>query len=165
MGAHDNLGVFSDAQSITAAGYSTKFIDMGVASPKLGVGAHAPMLCIKTNTAPTQATDTLSIEVRMSATVTADTDGGTLNGTIKYVFMPLCGAAGAEVLASDARLATAGSWIWRAALPYELNLRYVQLYYNNTVTNGAFVIDAWLEDAAPSDFRGSQVLTSPVGNP
>lgn len=157
---HENLGIFSDAQAIAAPAYSTNFIDLGVTKPQIGVGQHAPWLCIKTNTAPTQAADTLSIELRMSAT----NDATNLNGTINYVMMPLCGAAGAEVLASDARLATAGAWIFRGQLPYEVNLRYIQLYYNNTTSNGTFTIDAWLEDGPPSDF-GNQVLTSPVGNP
>jgi hypothetical protein len=45
-----------------------------------------------------------------------------------------------------------------------VNERYLRLYFNNTVTNGAFTIDAWLEQGPPSDF-GVQVTASPVGNP
>jgi len=166
MGLYSNLGVFSDAQAISADDTaSTKFIDMAAVKPGLGVGTHAPMLCIRTSVAPTNASDTLSIELQCSATVDADTDGGVLNGTIKVVMMPLVGANGAEVVASDARLATAGAWIYRGTIPYELNLRYAQLMYRNTTSNGVFTIDAWLSDGAESDFRGSQVLTSPVGNP
>lgn len=160
MGAHDNLGVYSDAQAITDAAYSTNFIDHGVTKPQLGVGSKRPVLCIRTNTAPTQAADTLSIELRKSAT----NDGTNLNGTVTTVNMPLVGAAGAEVVASDARLATAGAWICRLPLPFELDQRYSQLYYNNTTSNGTFVVDAWLEYEPASD-HGVQVIASPVGNP
>ena len=160
MGAHENLGVFSDAQAVIAPAYSSNFIDLGITTPQIGVGQNAPYLCIRTAVAPTEVADTLSIEVRCSAT----NSGTTLNGTIKYIFMPLAGAAGAEVLASDAKLATAGAWIYRGQLPYEVDLRYIQLYFNNTVTNGTFTIDAWLSDGPASDF-GKQVLSSPVGNP
>lgn len=165
MGAHSNLGVFSDAQSIAAAGYSTNFIDLGVVKSKIGVGKPI-YLCIRTNTAPTQAEDTLSIELRCSAT----NDATNLNGTENVVCMPLAAAAAAEVLASDARLATAGKYIFRGTIPYECNLRYAQLYYNNTVSTGVFVIDAWLSEGPPSDHDGvgtsiDQVVNSNVGNP
>lgn len=159
MGAHSNLGVFSDAQSITAAARSSNFIDLGAVKSQIGVGTPI-FLCVRTNTAPTAATDTLSIELRCSAT----NDGTDLNGTEKVVMMPLVGAAGAEVLASDARLAAAGKFIFRGSLPYELDQRYVQLYFNNTVSAGAFVVDAWLSEAPPSD-HNVQVVESNVGNP
>ena len=174
MGMHDNLGVFQDAADvIDAAGYSTKFIDIGSlisdgaskALPSdLGVGAHAPMLCIRMATTSGTAADTISIELRQSDTVTADTDAATLNGTVTTVFMPFCTAAGAEVRADNARAIT-GAWMFRGSLPYEVNQRYIQLYFNNTATTGHFHLDAWLEDGAKSTFRGSQVIVSPVGNP
>ncbi|MDD5381857.1 MAG: hypothetical protein PHG53_09525 [Phycisphaerae bacterium] len=161
MGMHENLGIFQDgATAISAAGYSTNFIDLGVTTPQIGVGQHSPMLCIKTAAAPTGTADTLSIELRGSATNNATN----LSGTIKYYGMLLHGAAGAEVVQTDARLATAGAWIWRGRLPYEIAVRYIQLYFNNTTTVGNFYIDAWLEDEAQSDFN-KQVLTSDVGNP
>jgi len=165
MGMHENLGVFQDAADIIDAdGYSTKFIDMAAVIPKLGVGAHAPMLCIRMVIPSTTAADTLAIEFRQSASVDVDTDGGVLNGTVITVFMPFCAAAGAEIRADDARCA-AGVWMWRAPLPYGVNLRYAQLYWQNATHTGHFHVDAWLEDAAESNFRGSQVLVSPVGNP
>ena len=169
MGAHEVLGVLhTKATLITAGGeYSVNFIDLAQTVPKIGVGQHAPYLCIRTAIAPTAPTDTLSIELRVSAT----NDGTDLNGTVKTVMMPLAdialdGAAGVnEVLASDARLATAGAWVYRGQLPYGVNLRYMQLYFNQATHAGDIALDAWLEDAPASDFRGSQVIKSNVGQP
>lgn len=163
MGAHSNLGVFSDAQEITQAGFSSNMIDMAVTNPQFGVG-HPIHLCIRTNTAPTQAGDSLSIELQTSATESGDD----LSGTIKTIMMPLAGVINAgsgvnEVIATDARLLLAGAWIYRGALPYGVNQRYLQLYYNQTITSGKFTIDAWLEDVPASD--RVQVAVSPVGTP
>lgn len=159
MGAHSNLGVFSDAQEITAAAASTHTIDMAVTNPQFGVG-HPIYLCIRTAVAPTNTADTLSIEVQLDADDGAGDPAGVW-GTV--AFMPLCGAAGAEIAGTDARLLTAGAWIWRAPLPYEINIRHMRLYYNNTTSNGTITIDAWLEDVPTSD--RVQVAVSPVGNP
>ena len=156
MGSMDNLGIFSDAQAITAAAASTNYIDLGVTTPQIGVGKNAPCLCIKTNTAPTDAGDTLSIEIQ--------NDGDSAFGSAVTIAMVLVGAAGAEVTATDARLATAGAWIYRGQLPYNIAERYLRLYYNNTTSNGTFTIDAWLEAAPPSD-HDKQVVNSPVGMP
>ena len=167
MGAHEILGVLQlSATTITVARFSTNFIDMAVVKPQLGVGQHSPHLCIKTAVAPTDAADSLSIEILCSAT----NDGSDLNGTVKSVGMALAGVTNAgsgvnEVIATDARLATAGEWIHRSPLPYGLDLRYLQLYFNNTISGGAFAIDAWLEDVPASDFRGAQILFSNVGQP
>ncbi len=167
MGAHENLGVLQLAATvISAARFSTNFIDMAAVKPQLGVGQHAPHLCIRTAVAPTDAADSLSIEILNSAT----NDGTDLDGTVKSVGMALAGVTNAgsgvnEVIATDERLATAGEWIYRAPLPYGLDLRYLQLYFNNTISNGQFAIDAWLEDVPASDFRGAQVLFSNVGQP
>jgi len=169
MGMYSNLGTLHTADTaITAGGeYSENFIDLAVAAPKIGVGQHAPYLCIRTAAVPTSLTDTLSIELRASAT----NDGTDLNGTPKTIMMPLADIAGGggagvnEVLASDARLATAGAWVYRGQIPYEVDLRYIQLYFNQATHAGDISLDAWLSDGPASTFRGSQVLTSPVGNP
>ena len=159
MGAFSNLGEFSDSEVIAAAGYSENFIDFAKVIPQIGVGKRL-MLCIRTDVAPTDGADTLGIECRVSAT----NDGTDLNGTPKTVFSPLAGLADIEVVETDARLATAGAWIYRGPLPYGVDLRYGQLYYNNTTSNGQFQISAWLEDRAPSDMD-KQVTVSPVGQP
>lgn len=157
MGAFPNIGNFSDAQAISAAAASTDYVDLAVARSGIGVGTPV-FLCIRTAVAPTQATDTLSIEVQQ--------DDNTSFTTPQTVFMPLVGAVGAEVLASDARLATAGKWIWRAPLPYEIVERYLRLYYNNTVTVGVFTLDAWLDLGPQTDLGvNAQVWKSNIGNP
>jgi len=161
MGAISNLGVMSDAQEISADDTpSTDTIDLAQATPQIGVGKPV-FLCIRTAVAPTQAGDTLSIEVQQ-----ADDDGAGApdSGDWGVVFMPLVGVNGAEVSAADARLATAGEWIWRCPLPYELVKRHIRLMYRNTTSTGVFTIDAYLSDRPPSDFD-KQVWVSDVGNP
>lgn len=172
MGAYSNLGVFHTAATLITAGgeYSANFIDLAAAVPKIGVGQHAPYLCIRTAVAPTALTDTLSIELRASS----GNNGTVLDnseGDLKTIMMPLADIAGAgaagvnEVLASDARLATAGAWVFRGQLPYEVDLRYLQLYFNQATHAGNIALDCWLSDGPASDFRGSQVLNSNVGQP
>ena len=166
MGAYSNLGDLSTAQVITQAAFSEFMLDLANITPRLGVGQHAQYICVRTSVAPTNSADSLSIELLCSATES----GGSLNGTIKSAGMLLAGVTNAgsgvnEVIATDARLATAGAWIYQGPIPYGVDLRYVQLYYNNTITGGQFVIDAWLNDGPASTFRGSQVIKSGVGNP
>jgi len=157
MGAFSNLGEFSDAQEISADDTeSTNKVDLAVTTPQLGVGEPV-YLCIRTNTAPTEANDTLSIEVQV--------DDNASFTSPKIVLMPLVGANGAEVAASDARLSTAGAWIYRGALPYGINERYMQLMYRNTTSSGTFTIDAWLSQTPPQSDFDKQVFVSPVGNP
>ncbi len=161
MGAYSNLGIFQDALTeIDASGLSENMIDLGVTVPKIGVGQHAPYLCIRSVTPSTTAADTLSIELQCSATQS----GSDLSGTIKTVSMVFSDAVGAQVRADDAELA-AGAWLYRGQLPYGVDLRYVQLYFNNSATTGHFHLDAWLSDTPASDFRGSQVIKSDVGQP
>lgn len=156
MGAHSNLGVFSNAQVITAAVRSENYIDMVAVRSQVGVGKPI-YLCIRTSAVPAGGTvDSLSIELRQ--------DAHDDMASPDVVCMPLALAGGAEVVQTDARLATAGAWIYRGSLPYECDKRYVDLYYNNTTQVGTFTIDAWLDTEPPSDF-GVQVLESPVGNP
>lgn len=164
MGAHEVLGVLSDAQEISADDTaSTNTIDLEQASPKIGVGQHAPYLVIKTAVAPTAVSnDTLSIELQTDA----DDGLGAPAGTWTNVsFMPLVGVNGAEVNQSDARLATAGANIFIGQLPYTITNRHIRLMFRNSTSVGVFAIDAFLEDGPASVFRGSQVLFSNVGQP
>ena len=170
MGAHETLGVFESyadvSTGITAARASTNYIDLAETKPQIGVGAHAPYLCIRTALAPSVATDTLSIELQCHED--ASFGAGTPATTEDYakVWTIFGGPAGAELHADvDSRLTTAGAWIYRCQLPYGCDERYVRLYYNQTATSGAFYIDAWLEDAPASDFRGAQAINSNVGQP
>lgn len=156
MGAFSNLGNLSDAQAITAAAASTNYIDLATTRQQIGAGVPI-YLCIMTNTAPTDNGDSISIELQ--------NDGDNAFGSPRY-WMVLCGAAGAELTVTDARLATAGAWIYRGALPYECSERYLRLYYNNTTSNGTITLDAWLDLKPPTDIgANAQVWVSPVGNP
>jgi len=158
MGAFDNLGRFCESQAIAAdATASTNTIDLVNVIPQLGVGANAPFLNIRTAVAPTAVSnDTLAIEVQVDSTVAF--------GSPKVVFMPLIGVALAEVNQSDARLATAGAWIYRGQLPYGINERHMRLVFRNGTSVGVFTIDAWLSGPPDSD-RGNEVLVSNVSNP
>lgn len=163
MGAHSNLGVFSDVQSISSDNTaSTDTIDLAQTVPKIGVGQHSPYLCIRTAVAPTQSGDTLAIELQSDADDGAGAPAGSWD---IQVFSPLVGADGAEIAATDPRLATAGAWIYRGQLPYDLFQRHIRLMYRQSTSSGIFKIDAWLEDGPASDFRGSQVIKSNVGQP
>lgn len=160
MGAYDVIEEFCDAQAITADDTpSEKTIDMNRAAPQIGVG-NAPYLVIRTNTAPTDAGDTLAIEVQQCD----DDSNGDPDGSWANVFSPLVGANGAEVVATDSRLATAGEGIYEAPLPYQCNKRHLRLMFRNTTSNGTFTIDAYLSRRPRSALR-QQVWASNVGNP
>lgn len=165
MGAHEVLGKFCEDQDISAdATASTNTIDLAQTTPKIGVGQHAPYLCIRTNNIDNLAAsnDTLAIELQSDA----DDGAGDPVGTWTTVVMnPLMGPALAEVNQSDARLATAGAWIFRGQLPYDIINRHIRLMFRQGTSVGTFAIDAWLEDGPASDFRGSQQLFSNVGQP
>ncbi len=165
MGAHEILGKFTDdgGQTISADDTaSDNTIDLVQTTPKIGVGQHAPYLCIRTNTAPTNTGDTLSIEMQSDAD---DGLGAPVGTWTHVVMMPLVGVNGAEIAGTDARLLLAGAWIFRGQLPYDIKNRHIRLMFRNSTSDGDFVIDAWLEDAPASDFRGSQELFSDVGQP
>ena len=151
-----NLGEFSDAQAITEAAASTNYLDLATTRQQIGVGVPI-YLCIKTNTAPTEVADTLSIELQNDSTNAFSSP---------KVWMVLCGSAGAELTVTDARLDAAGDWIYRGTLPYECSERYLRLYYNNTTSTGTITVDAFLSLLPPSDIGAdAQVWSSPVGNP
>lgn len=162
MGAHSNLGVFSDAQAIAANDtWSANFIDMVQVLNQIGAGPYSPFLCIRVAVAPTDAGDTVAIQVQCSAT----NDATNLNGTIKNLYT-ICDDALAELALTDTRLATAGAWVIRMPLPYETDLRYVQLNYLQGTSNGTQTYDAWLEPLPDSTKgQGYQIIDSPVGNP
>ena len=162
MGMYSNLGVFSDNQEVDGGGEaSTNTIDLHATNPRIGVGQHAPYLCIRCGTESTTEADSISIELQSDADDGAGAPVGTWTQTDMMV---CCGATGAEVTGTDDRLTT-GAWVFRGQLPYDIKYRHIRLYYNNTAHTAAYYFDAWLSDGPNSTFRGSQVLTSPVGNP
>ncbi len=154
MLVHNAIGEFSDAQAITAAAACTNTLDVEVLNNRLGVGGEM-WLCIRTNTAPTDNGDTISIELQCDSTVAF--------GSARTVLM-ISNAAGAEITVTDARFATAGAWIYRGTLPMECNERHVRLYYNNTTSNGTITLDAWISNGPPPSDR-AQVWATNVGTP
>lgn len=155
MGAHSTIGVLSDSQELTESAASSNTIDMAVTNPQFGVG-HPIFLCIRTEVAAGGTTPTFIIALQVADDVNfagadlkclwciADTNGSALAGT-------------------DARFATAGEWILRQPLPYEVAQRHIRLYYTLAGTSPTLTIGAWLEDMPQSD--RTQVAISPVTNP
>lgn len=170
MGAHEVLGVFEDT-SVTTAGVvqtrvSTNIINLAEVTSRISVGQHAPFLCIRTASDPTDDTDTLSISLQCHEDNSFG--AGTPASIEDYTrsWMILAGPIGAELHADvDSRLKTAGAWIYRSPLPFECNEQYLRLIYTMTSAGGRFLFDAWLSDGPPSEFRGSQELFSDVGQP
>ena len=153
MAIIEKLAVLSDAQAITSDTASSNYFDMATAGHGYGISQNL-VLCIRTNTAPTDAADTIAIELQ--------TDASSSFNTGPTVVFSICLADTTEITVDDERFATAGEWIYRGALPYDLD-RYVRLYYENSTSNGTITLDAWIEQA-PQEY-GTQVITSPVGTP
>jgi len=152
-------GILSNSQAITAAAASTNYYDTGLTTPQ-GQIAKNYWIGVRVNTVATDTSDTVSIELQHDA----DDGAGSPVGTWATVCMPFSGAAGAEVACTDDRLAAAGTWVCRFAVPPECNLRYWRLYYNNTTSNGTQTYDAALYDGVPGA-EGTQVVASNVGTP
>ena len=86
----------------------------------------------------------------------ATQSGGAINGTIVQIL------ATPVVAQNDARLATAGAFVIRVGLPYEADLRYLDVL---AVLSGSATITYEARIAeAPSD-KHTQVIESNVGNP
>ncbi len=151
MAIIEKLAVLSDAQAIDGDAASENYFDTGETTPD----GSQYFLCIRTNTAPVDSSDTIAIELQH------DPDSGF--GTGPYVAMVICAADTTEITVSDSRFATAGAWIYRATIPMECNTRYWRLYYENTTNTGAITLDAWIEQMPQN--HGTQVITSNVGNP
>ena len=158
MAIIEKKGVLCDAQAISATNtWSTGFFDMALANNGYGIASNLH-LCIRVAVAPTDTADTCAIQVQTSAT----NDATNLTGTIVNLYTIIDDAA-AEYTVSNARFATAGAWVIRMPLPYEWTLRYLQLKFLQTTSNGTQTYDAWVEQA-PQDY-GTQVIDSPVGTP
>ena len=143
-----NLGVFSDAQALVATADSTNYIDMATTFP--GIGAGVPIyLAIRVGAAFTVATS-YSFDLE-------NDDNGSFSSAVVF---PLRGAIAIASL-------TAGAWVYRATLPYEITERYVQLVYTEIgSTESTGTLDAYLSLKPPTDYdANSQVWSSNVGNP
>jgi len=152
MGAHSNLGVFSDAQALVASAASTYTLNLNRTTPRIGVGVPI-YLCVRVGAAFTVCTNyTFALQGD------ADDGSGDPAGVWGTTFFQRT-----VVLAS----LTAGAWIFRIALPYEAIIRHIRLYYTETgSTEATGTVDAWLDLMPQSDIgQKAQVWASPVGNP
>jgi len=155
MGAHSTVGVFSDSQALTESAASTNTIDMAVTNPQFGVG-HPIHLCIRTEVAAGGTTPTFIIALQVA-------DDVNFAGADLKTLWAICDVDGSPLAGTDARFATAGKWILRQPLPYEVAQRHMRLYYTLAGTSPTLTVGAWLEDIPQSD--RVQVAISPVGNP
>lgn len=148
MGAHSNLGVFSDAELLVATTDSESNIDLATTRQQIGVGVPI-YLCIRVAAAFTTCT---------SYAFALENDGDSAFGSA--VVFPLRAAIAVASL-------TAGAWLYRGTIPYEVTERYIQLVYTEVgSTEETGSIDAYLDLNPPSDIgANAQVWVSPVGNP
>ena len=154
----EKIAILSDAQAISANDtWSEEFFDMGSADNGYAINGNL-YLIIRVNTAPTDTGDTCAIQVQCSAT----NDGTNLTGTIKNLFT-VCDDGLAELAVTDDRLSTAGADVITIPLPYQTDLRYVQLNYLQGTSNGTQTYDAFV--GYGPDYHGEQVTESNVGTP
>ena len=164
MGAYDILFDLSEAQAVSASAASTNYVDMEVARAQAG-NAGDLWVCVRTHTAPTAVADTIAIIIQHDA----DDGAGSPVGTWADFSSLICGAAGVEIATNSAnvagRVSTAGDWVYRGKIPYEVNRRYVRLYYSNAGTStGTQTYDAWIQTSPPPTDR-NQVYVSNVSTP
>ena len=156
MGAHSTIGVLSDSQELTGSAASSNTIDMAVTNPQFGVG-HPIHLCIRTEVAAGGTTPTFIIALQIA-------DDTVFGGADLKTLWAICDVDGTALSGdTDARFTTAGAWILRQALPYEVAKRHIRLYYTLSGSSPTLTIGAWLEDIPQSD--RVQVARSNVGNP
>ena len=143
-----NLGEFSDGQALVATTDSTNYVDMAIAFP--GIGAGVPIyIAIRVGAAFTVATS-YSFDLE-------NDDNGSFTSAVVF---PLRNAIAIVSL-------TAGAWVYRSTIPYEVTERYIQLVYTEIgSTESTGTIDAFLSLKPPTDYdANSQVWKSNVGNP
>jgi hypothetical protein len=155
MGATDINQYFTartTGDAVTAGSTaSSNIINLGRTKPQIGVGSLPLTLIIRTVVAGS-GSGNINFILRKSATQS----GGALNGTITQVL------ATPVIAQSEARLATAGNFVIRVPLPYEVDQQYLDIL---AVCSGSAAItyEAVIAEA-PSDMR-TQVLVSNVGQP
>lgn len=152
----ETLGMLCDAVACgDTSGYKGYCLDMASAVGDLGV--IDVWLDLKTNVAADFATG--DEYYQFGIVVGTGTDGTDINaGAITVIETP-------SIIGSDARLATAGAAILQCTLPYQANLRYLQLYYTQTGTSNAITIDFNISPTKPPSPYNRQVIESPVGVP
>ena len=153
----EQLGKMCDAESLAASdGYIGYCLDLARATGYLG-NAPDVWLVISTNVAADYTTENETYELQLRKGT--GTDGTDINAGAVIVL-----STGA-MNGNDARLATAGKYVLRCSLPFEANLRYLQLYYAQTGTTPTWTIDASLSPTKPPTDDNIQVTQSPVAVP
>jgi len=132
----------SDAQAITSANdRSEGQIDLGAAN--LQIGAGTPLyLNVRLNTGFTSSSNTLTIDLY--------THTGTMTEATGTKILEVMKATAAS------SLGTAGTWIFRGIIPYEVLMQFVALRYTISGTLAAGKIDAWISLDAQSSYGISQ---------
>lgn len=151
----EQMGMLADAQAIAADGYVGYCIDLASAVGDPGVSEV--WLVGSTNVAADHTTGDEQYEFQVR--VGTGTDGTDLNAGVITVLST------GTIEGDDARVATAGKFWLRCTLPYEANLRYLQLYCNVTGTTPTITVDFSLSPSKPPSDDNRQVTNSPVGLP
>ena len=149
MAIFDAMFELSDNHTVPTTTPSENFIDFTQAN--LAMGAGEPVW--------------LNVRVGATAFTTGGDNDGTLTVALVYdTAAPVDGSS--TVIYQTAALAeanlTAGTWILRMPLPYNVDEeRIVGLYYTTANTITAGTIDAWLDHGPQSSFD-TQVTTSNI---
>lgn len=145
MAMFDALFEFSDGQTLRTTSLSDNVLNFGAADLEMGAGEPI-WLCVKCGTAFDSAGTTTKISLyrHTSATVSS--------GTVIW-----------ETPALTYALFTAGAWIIRMPLPYNVDEdAFIGLYYTVAGTYTVGTIDAWLQVGPPSTSFDTQVSVSNI---
>jgi hypothetical protein len=149
MAIYDAMFEFSDEQAITATAISTNGIDFINSDLEMGAGEPVYLNVKVGNTAFDSAADDGTLTVAL----VYDDTGLDTSSTVKVQ----------HVAVAEASL-TAGAWIWRQALPVDVDVeRYVGVLYTVAGTGDftAGTINAWL-DHGPQSSYDTQVAESNI---
>ena len=146
MAIFDVFGEFSDGQDLTTTSLSDNVLNFGAADLEMGAGEPL-WLCVKIG--PTQfdsagGTTTIALYRHTTATVNS--------GTVIW-----------QTPALSYTLFTAGAWIIRMPLPYNVDEdAFIGLYYTIATTFTTGSIDAWLNVGPPATSFDTQVSASNI---
>lgn len=131
----DKLGLFSDAQAVTADAVSTNVVDLGNVTPKRQVGAGHRLWVV------------------FSIGVAADFTTGDETYTFRFDTSAAANMGTPTTLVS--RTIVAGTLVagyqFAFAVPQEGLLRYVSTYYDVGGTTPTVTVTAWLTDEEPPE--------------
>ena len=145
MALFDAMFEFSDAQAIVADAASENILDWTQADLEMGAGEP---LWLNVRVGPDDFAGGTSLVVKLCHDSVAPIDG---SSTVIYQTPAIVQAS-----------LTAGAWILRMPLPYNVDEgRILGLYYDDTGTFTAGALNAWL-DHGPQSSYDTQVTTSNI---